>query len=470
MTSPAPEAERLLEPYVPSLLLAWPPEAAWQARLGTLVSADISGFTALSERLASRGKAGAEELSELICDCFDGMIEDAVDRGGDVIKFGGDALLVWFEGETHASRAASSAIAMRRTIRQDRRTSDGRRVPLSISIGLNSGTHHFVQISGGVPDLIVTGPGATATVRAESDATAGMILATPSTAALLPANWLGDRHESGVVVRRRDPDPPSGMAPTPVWQRDPSVFVPPELRDWMLAGITNEHRQVAVSFLAFGGADQLVAAGELDALAQRLQQVADAVHAACERNGAHLLATDVAPDGGKFIIAAGAPRALGNNEDRLLRTVREVIDCDPGLQLHAGVHRGALFAGDLGSRRRRVYTTLGDAMNLAARLSGKAESGQIVVSRVALDWSSQEFAVAPLPPFHVKGKAHSIHAGLLGEYIGRGQDRFDVESGFVGRVEELARLGALVEAAADGTSPRCARGGRSRDRQDPPAR
>jgi class 3 adenylate cyclase len=167
--------------------------------------------------LASRGKAGAEELSELICDCFDGMIEDAVGRGGDVIKFGGDALLVWFEGEAHAPRAASSAIAMRRTIRRQRRTSDGRRVPLSISIGLNSGTHHFVQISNGVPDLIITGPGATATVRAESDAAPGMILMTASTAALLPASWLGDRHESGVVLRRRDPDPPSGLAPSPEW-------------------------------------------------------------------------------------------------------------------------------------------------------------------------------------------------------------------------------------------------------------
>ena len=37
---------------------------------GTLVSADISGFTALSERLAGLGHEGAEELTDLLNRCF----------------------------------------------------------------------------------------------------------------------------------------------------------------------------------------------------------------------------------------------------------------------------------------------------------------------------------------------------------------------------------------------------------------
>src|SRR5688572_13965978 len=58
--------------------------------------ADISGFTALAERLAQRGPAGAEELTRLLNDYF-GQLIDLVDaHGGEVVKFAGDALLAWW--------------------------------------------------------------------------------------------------------------------------------------------------------------------------------------------------------------------------------------------------------------------------------------------------------------------------------------------------------------------------------------
>ena len=66
----------LLLPYVPRLLLTWPEGLAHQLRPGSLVSADISGFTALSERLAEKGREGAEELTAVINHCFTGMIDD----------------------------------------------------------------------------------------------------------------------------------------------------------------------------------------------------------------------------------------------------------------------------------------------------------------------------------------------------------------------------------------------------------
>ena len=70
---------------------------------GSLLSADISGFTALSERLAGIGRAGAEELTDLLNRCFDGMIATASRHGGDVLKFGGDALLILFTGADHTA-------------------------------------------------------------------------------------------------------------------------------------------------------------------------------------------------------------------------------------------------------------------------------------------------------------------------------------------------------------------------------
>ena len=50
-----------------------------------MLSADISGFTALSERLATKGRAGAEELTDLINSCFTALIGAAERHGGEVL-------------------------------------------------------------------------------------------------------------------------------------------------------------------------------------------------------------------------------------------------------------------------------------------------------------------------------------------------------------------------------------------------
>src|SRR3984885_4270312 len=84
---------------------------------GTMVFADVSGFTRLSERLARKGTEGAEHLVDAINTCFSALLADAYTRGGSLLKFGGDAMLLWFWGDGHAVRACDSASAMRKTLR-----------------------------------------------------------------------------------------------------------------------------------------------------------------------------------------------------------------------------------------------------------------------------------------------------------------------------------------------------------------
>ncbi len=60
---------------------------------GALLLADISGFTAITERLAERGPGGAEELRGLLDGAFQPLLELIAGTGGDVLKFAGDALL-----------------------------------------------------------------------------------------------------------------------------------------------------------------------------------------------------------------------------------------------------------------------------------------------------------------------------------------------------------------------------------------
>ena len=150
-----------IDRYVPANVLARVGSGGdgWATLDGTLCFADISGFTALSEKLAARGRVGAEELTEVLNRVFGEMLRLAWDRGGTLLKYGGDALLILFEGPDHAAQAASAAVEMRAALRRavDIPTSVGR-VMLRMSVGLHSGPVHLFIPTGTHRELIVAGP------------------------------------------------------------------------------------------------------------------------------------------------------------------------------------------------------------------------------------------------------------------------------------------------------------------------
>src|SRR3954468_21191881 len=105
-----------LSSYFPRFAIDWArddPECTWRAIDASLVFVDISGFTALSERLARRGHLGAEELTQTLSTCFADLLVAAYADGGSLVKFGGDALFLLFDGEHHAQRAVRSTLQMR---------------------------------------------------------------------------------------------------------------------------------------------------------------------------------------------------------------------------------------------------------------------------------------------------------------------------------------------------------------------
>ena len=108
---------------VPRVACEWEldaPEALWREVDGTLCFIDISGFTNLSERLAMRGRIGVEELTEVLNRVFGTMLEIVFARGGTLLKFGGDALLLLFDGPDHPAQAACAAVEMRAALRGER--------------------------------------------------------------------------------------------------------------------------------------------------------------------------------------------------------------------------------------------------------------------------------------------------------------------------------------------------------------
>jgi len=440
--------------YVPDLVRRWPSSIDHQQVTGCLVSADISGFTALSERLAAYGREGAEELTNLLNQCFGGMIEIIDAHGGDVLKFGGDALLVLFEGPQHTARAAAACHEMRSLIERRWSTRLVKRIELGISQGVHSGTFDLHLVDAGHRELLVVGPGMSATVDCEGAAERGQILLSQAAARELDDRDLGAEATEGRVLTRS----PSfdGFTRRNAEESGGGVdgYVPVWLSEQTEAGGVAEHRTVTVGFVFFGGVDDLLASAGPDEVQARLQALATATREATDTYGVYWLASDVYAGGGKIILTAGAPRSTGRDEDAAVRAARALIETDVGLPIRIGLNRGPVYMGDLGSARRRTFTVMGDAVNLAARLMQKSVAGQVVASRAVLNLVPTPMTTEDLEPFLVKGKTEPIRAALVGALVTDAEvvhDRTTGDVDFIGRDRELDMLAASIVRAAAGT-------------------
>jgi class 3 adenylate cyclase/tetratricopeptide (TPR) repeat protein len=469
-----PDAEAALAPYVPRLALGWlaeTPDDAVRVLTGTLAFVDISGFTRLTEILAGRGKAGAEELTGYLDAIFAELLAIAYAGGGELIKWGGDAVLVWFTGDEHAARAVDAAWRMQRAIGHigRLRTSAGLSI-LRMSVGIHSGAFHFFEVGSRHRELVVTGPAATCTARMEAVAEAGEIVVSADTARLLDQRAVGEAKADGFLIARAPqvvavphvpvaatvvarPRAAAAAAPQPAAATTgrPSLSLPAALRDYLLAApVESEHRQVAVAFVEFGGVDELLAADGEATVAADLDLLLTSIEETCASHGVTFWETDIAVDGGKVMLVSGAPNATDDDAGQLLVAVREILDAGSRLRLRAGVNHGRVFVGGFGPPYRRTLSAKGDAVNLAARLMGRASAGELFASDAVLRRSRVGMAAEALEPFLVKGKVQPVHAHRIGA-VRTQTGAADADSiPLVGREPELTQLRRHLQEAFDG--------------------
>lgn len=126
----------------------------------------------------------------------------------------------------------------------------------------------------------------------------------------------------------------------------------------------------------------------------------------------------------------GAPVALEDDAERALRAAlamrerveafnrRSIAKLEEPLALHIGVNSGTVIAGNVGNDLRMNYTVMGDTVNVASRLEGAAQHGQIFVSQSTYRLTSGAFTFRALDPLRVKGKSDLLTVyELLGAKI-----------------------------------------------------
>jgi class 3 adenylate cyclase/tetratricopeptide (TPR) repeat protein len=428
---------------------------------GTLVFGDISGFTALSERLAKQGRIGAELINQLLSISFSAMLDTALGLGGDLVSFGGDSLCLLFDGNDHCERGVAAAHGLRAALR---RTASIRapidKGTLRISTGVHSGPVVLALVGSQNPTLVTLGPTLSCALALEARAEGGEVFISPEVHERLiagNATWAvtEERVENirALTSLRRRVMPWMNAEPVMVADDGLEVFgIDPAIRTELRSGRSGlEHHPATIAFLHYEGVDRLIEEHGAKHAVRVLDRLMTNVQVAAESEGVTILATDVDSDGGKIVLAAGIPRSAGLEHDRMLATVRRVLDSDNELPIRIGVHAGTVFAGPVGSRERASYTTLGDVVNTTARIMAKAQIGEALISPVVLQGSRTPWSATEVAPFAAKGKSVLVRASALGSP----QSHAPKNSGpthlpFRGRVAELAQIERAIETFRQG--------------------
>ena len=419
-----------------------------------MVFADISGFTALAERLSARGRIGTEELVETLSRVFGGMLESTERRGGQLLKFGGDALLLLFTGSDHARQAASAAVEMRRDLKQASRipTSVGR-LKLAISIGVHSGAFHLFLVGDPYRQLIVAGRDATVAMKAESAAEAGQIVVSATTAEQLGPGSTDTRDDGEFVVTwRKGPVDPIPVPVARTTDVDAARRVtPPNVASFLGYGAPDPvHRIATIAFFKFSGTDRRLEDQGADRLADDLSRTLNIAQAAFAAEDIALLQVDVDADGGKLFCSSGVVSTSEDDEGRMLRAARSIVEAVTPLPLQVGINRGHVFAGELGTREQAAFSNMGDTVNTAARITASAPPGVIHAHPAVLESARVRYDAEPRGPFTFKGKSQPQMVYEVGAELGPREPTDGHGLPFRGRETEVAALRATIDSVDQG--------------------
>lgn len=441
---------------------------------GTVLFADISGFTPLTAVLAQElgPHRGAEELTRHLNRVYTDLIAQVHRYHGSVITFSGDAITCWFDHTddaeaTSPAPALACALAMQQAVAQLEAvtTPGGTVITLGLKVALTTGPARRFLVGDPETQCVEVLAGATLDhmAAAEKQAEKGDVVVTADFLDHLPhfptvADWRSDDagHRYALITDMTLPEVPDAQLPI-------ASIAEETVRSWLLPPVharlqqgpdefLAELRPAVALFLNFSGIDY---DGDDDA-GEKLDTFVRQAQAILNRYEGFLLQITMGDKGSYLYAALGAPLA---HEDDAVRAaaialeLRKMANSLPFLQpVQIGISQGLVHSGAYGSPVRRTYGVMGNNVNIAARLMSTAQPGQILVSRPIAEAVGQAFELTALPPVRLKG----IHDPFpLWELQGRRTAAWSVlpsksQPAMVGREAERAQMEAALARLAVG--------------------
>lgn len=411
---------------------------------------DVSGFTALTELLMQHARDGAEVLTAALNRIMGPLVAETHARGGWIPAFAGDAFTALFPYTGDAQLAYAQALHTALFIRdffqqQGRITTRYGQFDLGFRVGLSGGaTRWGILGSGQRHAFYVHGPAVTGCGEVEACAPVGGVVADPAIAPRLAAMVTLLPHTCPPLLGVPTALPAlSRHTPTPALpQQACAPFVLDSAIDLIFSGGNAEFRQVVSVFISF---DPSHAAATWAPFVSAVLDVANGY-------GGYFNKLNFSDKGPMMLLLFGAPVA---HEDDLARataallTLRE-LTAGSEVRWRAGLTYDMVYAGFVGGMERGEYTAIGNAVNLASRLTTQAAWGEILLNaRAAQDTArGSPLRVECLGALTYKGfAAAQLTYRLLGDALG---ETAFFEPPLIGREAELAQLVAAAAPLSEG--------------------
>lgn len=493
---PTSEVTELLASYVPKLIqkrvaqnpvpIDSPLAKDFQA---AVMFADISGFTSLTERLAEKGTAGVETLARILNDYFGQLIDVVYEYGGDVVKFGGDAIIVvWPIPEAtsdltpNGPASASTELLRHETLRAVRCAfkirerllnyqADGTTLYLKFSLG--SGRVWESHIGGIFNrwEFVLVGEPLVEISTANHFAGAGDIISAPSAWQLIRADCEAELFSFGAESGGRMAARLHKMktdSPMVVDEAEPKLiledaaqaalrpYIPGAIIHRISAGQSDWLAELRKVTILFVNLPQLNHRTSLETAQETMRLIQQLVYRF--EGSLNKISQD---DKGVMIDAAFGLPPLAHGDDPV-RGVQSALLISRELQAHGiqgaiGLTTGRVFCGLIGTDRRREYTFLGNSVNLAGRLMSLAlqrdemltqEGIAVLCDRPTYEAARERVEFEALPPQKVKGRQELVD---VFHPLREKKEAVRAKTELIGRKEEKALLVNAIQELQRGT-------------------
>ncbi|MEM7134382.1 MAG: tetratricopeptide repeat protein [Chloroflexota bacterium] len=426
---------------------------------GAALFADISGFSSLTAALLTELglKRGSEELPRLLNLVYDALIYEIHQHGGSVIGFSGDGITCWLD-EDDGTQAVTCALAMQRAMDQFKllETPVGTVVSLGVKVAIAIGNVHRFLVGDPSIQLLETIAGSTLERMADAESLAerGDIIVSSEVVKRIGhklhiveelshpghSNRTSTNHRiDGADGTGAEPAPEPAIAPNDFYARVtgltetvyPNTWPPlstelslEQIRPWLLPPVYErlqsgggeflaEIRPSVALFLLFGGIDfdtDPQAGSKLDTYIRWVQRV-------LSHYESYLMDVTIGDKGCYLYCSFGSPTLHDDDPARAVAAALELQT--PPYELRAigavqiGITQGRMRSGAYGGQARRVYGSLGNEVNTAARLMSQAAAGEVVISQQVADAVADLYELKSLGAINVKGKEEPISASLV---------------------------------------------------------